>query len=122
MATDDRCVTVQPYYVAKEGEIDNVRPYLEKLVELTKSEIGCLYYGFTICGNKFHCREGYVDGDGVLAHLENIGALLQEFLESGLVAFSDLQVHGPEEELAKLREPLADFSPSYWVLEYGFRN
>ena len=25
-------------------------------------------------------------------------------------------------ELAKMREPLADLNPSYWALEYGFRN
>jgi hypothetical protein len=43
-------------------------------------------------------------------------------LDSGIAEFTDLQIHGPEEELAKLREPLADFNPNYWVLEYGFRD
>ena len=91
-------------------------------VELTKSEKDCLYYGFRFSGNKLHCREGYTDGDGALAHLDNVGALLQELLSSGIVEVADLQVHGPEEELAKSREPLTDFNPNYWVLEYGFRN
>ena len=122
MATNDKCVTVHPYFVFKEAEMNNVRSYLEKFVELTKSEKDCLYYGFTICGNKLHCREGYAGGDGVLAHLNNVGALLQEVLDSGMLELTDLQIHGPEEELAKLREPLADFNPNYWLLEYGFRN
>jgi hypothetical protein len=43
-------------------------------------------------------------------------------LDSGMVEITDLQIHGPEEELAKLREPLKDFGPNYWTLEYGFRN
>ena len=122
MATDDKCVTIQPYFEIKEDKIDEVKSYLQKFVERTRSEKDCLYYGFTLCGTKLHCREGYTDGDGALAHLANVGALLQEFLESGMVEVTDLQVHGPEEELAKLREPLKDFNPNYWVLECGFRN
>ena len=122
MATNDKCVTIVPYFVAKEGDMDQVRTYLERMVEVTQSEKDCLYYGFTICGNKVHCREGYVNGDGALAHLDNVGPLLQEALGSGVMELTDLQIHGPEEELAKLREPLADLNPSYWVLEYGFRN
>ena len=122
MATDDTCVTIQPYFVIQDGEIDNVRSYVERFVELSKSERDCLYYGFTFCGSKLHCREGYTNGDGALAHLDNVGSLLKELLDSGKAELTDLQIHGPEQELAKLREPLADFNPSYWVLEYGFRN
>ena len=33
-----------------------------------------------------------------------------------------LEIHGPEEELAKLREPLAHLKPQFFVLEYGFRR
>lgn len=122
MTIEDTCVTIQPYFVAKEGAMGNVKPYLEKLVAKSKSEKDCLYYGFTICGDKFHCREGYVDADGALAHFENVGALLQEMLGSGIADLTDLQIHGPENELAKLRAPLADLNPNYWVLEYGFRK
>lgn len=122
MATDDRCVTIQPYFLVKEDELDSVRTYLEKFVELTRSEEACLYYGFSFCGNKLHCREGYADGAGALAHLDNIGSLLQELLESGKAELTDLQIHGPKQELEKLREPLAPLNPSFWVLEYGFRR
>ena len=43
--------------------------------------------------------------------------MLQEMLDSGKAELTDLQINGPEQELAALREPLADFKPSYWVLE-----
>lgn len=33
-----------------------------------------------------------------------------------------LEVHGPDEELAKLRAPLAELNPQFFVLEYGFRR
>jgi quinol monooxygenase YgiN len=122
MATDDRCVTIHPYFEVKQGELANIRSYLEKFVELTKSEPDCLYYGITTCGNKLHCREGYASAAGALAHLDNVGPLLQEMLGSGKVELTELQIHGPEQELAKLREPLKDLNPTYWVLEYGFRN
>ena len=122
MATNDKCVTIVPYFQIKKSEMDKIKSYLEKFVDKTGSEKGCLYYGFTICGDKMHCREGYADGDGALAHLDNVGALLQEFLGSGMAELTELQIHGPEKELAKLREPLKDLNPSYWVLECGFRN
>ena len=122
MATDDKCVSIYPFFLIKDDQIENVRKTLPKFVEKTQSEDGCLYYGFTICGNKLHCREAYANGEGVLAHLENVGTMLQELLESGMVELTDLQLHGPEEELAKLREPLASLNPEYWVLEYGFRR
>jgi hypothetical protein len=33
-----------------------------------------------------------------------------------------LAIHGPEEELAKLREPLADFNPQFFVMRNSFRR
>ena len=122
MATDDRCVTIQPYFEVKDGEMDDVRGYLERMVGLTRSEPACLFYGFSICGSRVHCREGYTDAAGALAHLENVGPLLQELLGTGKAELTDLQIHGPEQELAKMRDPLTELGPSYWVLEYGFRN
>jgi hypothetical protein len=67
-----------------------------------------------------HCREGYEDAEGVLFHLDNVGTLLNEALK--ISDLTRLEIHGPEEELAKLREPLAELNPEYFVLEYGFRH
>lgn len=122
MATSDSCVSISPYFTIKDGAIEQVRAYLTKFVELTQSETGCLYYGFTLNGNGLHCREGYANGEGALAHLENVGELLGKFMSAGLVELASLQVHGPERELAKLRGPMADLNPEYWVLEHGFRR
>ena len=77
-------------------------------------------YGFSFNGDQVHCREGYEGAEGLLAHLVNIGSLLQEALKIAEVV--RLEVHGREEELAKLREPLSDFRPTYFTLEYGIRR
>jgi len=56
----------------------------------------------------------------LLAHLENVGQLLDEALK--MVELIRLEIHGPKEELAKLREPLAKLNPQFFTLEYGFRR
>lgn len=84
------------------------------------AEPKCLYYGFSFYGDEAHCREGYADAEGALAHLENVGALLDEALR--MVQLTRLEIHGPEEELAKLRGPLAQLNPQFFVLECGFRR
>ncbi len=120
MATDDKCCTVVPHFKAHPGKMDEIKALCVQCVEQTAGEPKCLYYGFSFDGDECHCREGYADGEGLLAHVENIGPLLQELLT--ISDLTRLEVHGPEEELAKLREPLAGLSPQYFVLEYGFRR
>ena len=92
----------------------------EQFVEKTDQEPKCLYYGFSFFEDQVHCREGYQDAEGLLAHLENVGPLLQEALK--ISELTRLEIHGPEEELAKLREPLAELQPQFFTLEYGFRR
>ncbi len=120
MAAQDTCCTIVPYFKVTGGNMQVFKEVCEKLVEKSRSEAKCLYYGFSFDGDQAHCREGYVDADGLLAHLENVGPLLQEALQ--LAEISRLEVHGPESELKKLREPLAGLKPQFFTLEYGFRR
>ena len=120
MATDDRCCTIVPYFTVNEGQLEAFKALCERFVEKTRTEPKCLYYGFSFDGHAAHCREGYEDAEGLLAHLENVGALLQEAFK--ISEISRLEVHGPEPELAKLREPLKDLPAAYFALEYGFRR
>ena len=120
MATLDKCCTIVPYFKIHEGKLEGVKDLCERFIEKTRQETKCLYYGFSFSGDQVHCREGYQDADGVLAHLENVGSLLAEFTK--LAELTRLEIHGPAEEIAKLRQPLADFKPEYFTLEYGFRR
>jgi hypothetical protein len=120
MATQDSCCTIVPYFRIKDGQLDAFKTIAEQCVTRTHQESGCLFYGFSFNGNEAHCREGYQDGAAALAHLENIGPLLEQLL--GVAELHRLEVHGSEAELAKLREPMASFKPQFFTLEYGFRR
>jgi hypothetical protein len=120
MATDDKCCTIVPYFKVAKGQLDAFKKLCEQFVAKTRSEPKCLYYGFSFDGDQAFCREGYEDAQGVLAHLENVGPLLGEALK--LAELTRLEIHGPEEELAALRGPLAHLNPQFFTLEYGFRR
>lgn len=120
MATQDTCCTIVPYFRVRDGELDAFRALCERFVETTSGEDGCLYYGFSFDGDEVHCREGYVNADAALRHLDNVGELLARALE--IAEVTRLEVHGPEAELARLRDPMKDLDPRFFVLEYGFRR
>ncbi len=120
MATNDKCCTIVPYFKVANGKLADFKALCAKCVEQTKNESKCLFYGFSFDGDQAHCREGYQDAEGALAHLENIGPLLGEILK--IAELTRLEVHGPSEELAQLRVPMADLNPQFFVLEYGFRR
>ena len=88
---------------------------LRRFVEKTASEKENLFYGFSINGDEVFCREGYESAAGVLAHLDNVGALLAEILE--LADLTRIEAHGPAEELEKLKAPLAHLNPAWFTLE-----
>lgn len=120
MATQDKCVTISPYFRVHEGKMQQFKALCERFVEKSSTEKGCLYYGFSLDGDAAYCREGYSDADAALEHLANVGALLTELLN--ITDLTRLEIHGIEPELAKLRGPLAQMKPQYFVLEYGFRR
>jgi quinol monooxygenase YgiN len=120
MATTDTCCTLVPYFKIHPGKVQEFRALVERFVAATKEEPACLYYGYSFDGDTAHCREGYRDAEGLLAHAKNVGPLLEELVKiADVVRF---EVHGPEEELAKLRGPFADLKLQYFRLEYGFRR
>ena len=120
MTTTDTCCSINPYFKIHTNKLDEFKEICQQLVEKAREEPGCLYYGFSFHENMVHCREGFDGAEGILAHLENIGALLNKALEiSDLVS---LEIHGVGTETDKLREPLADLHPKFYDLRYGFRR
>ena len=120
MPQPDSCCTIVPYFKVHAGKLEEFKSGCAQFIEATKTEAGCLYYGFTFNGDEAHCREGYADADALLAHLDNVGEMLQEALK--IADITRLEVHGPASELAKLKAPLKDLSPAYFELLDGFRK
>lgn len=120
MPTKDKCCTIVPYFHVPADKEQAFRVLCEQFVAKTETEEKCLYYGFSFDGETAHCREGYADAESALAHLTNVGDLLDQAFK--IVTLQRLEIHGPEEELAKLRAPLASLDPQFFTLEYGFRR
>lgn len=118
--TQDTCCTIVPYFEVHAGKLDAFKGLCQKMVDQTTDEPKCLYYGFSFDGNTVHCREGYADAEGLLHHLKRIDPLLQEALQ--IADLTRLEIHGPEQELDRLRQPLAALNPRFFVLEYGIRK
>jgi quinol monooxygenase YgiN len=120
MTSPDVCCTLAPYFKVHEGQLTAFKDGCKEFVEQTRTEPKCQFYGFSFDGNEAHCREGYEDAESLLYHLENVGALLEEALK--ISDLTRLEVHGPESQLALLREPLAALNPQFFTLEIGFRR
>jgi quinol monooxygenase YgiN len=108
-------VSLHPYFKVHSGKLEAVKAGFPRFVEKTATEKENLFYGFTVNGDEILCREAYETADGVLAHLDNVGALLAEMLKSA--DLTRIEVHGPAAELEKLKKPLAHLNPSWFTLE-----
>jgi hypothetical protein len=107
-------VSLHPYFKVHQGKIEEIKGSLLRFVEKTATEKQNLFYGFTMNGNELFCREAYETAEGLLAHLDNVGALLAEALK--IADLVRLEVHGPVEELDKLKKPLAHLEPAFFEL------
>lgn len=107
-------VSLHPYFKVHPGRMENFYEGLPVFVELTKTEPKNLFYEFSVNGDEVFCREGYVDAEGLLHHLDNVGALLTQALK--MADMIRVEVHGPAAELDKLREPLAYLQASWFVV------
>jgi len=116
----DCSVSIHPYFKVHAGKLDAAKALLQEFVAKTASEEKMLYYEFTINDDVVFCREAYVGADGALAHLANVGAILDKMLTVSDVA--RLEIHGPADELAKLKEPLAKFNPTWFTYECGVKR
>lgn len=120
MASQDTCCTLVPYFKVASGKMAEFKALCEQFVAKTRTEPGCVHYAFSFDGDAVHCREGYDDAAALLAHLENVGAILGEALK--ISEITRLEVHGPAAEVDKLRTPMAGLKPQFFNIEYGFRR
>ena len=109
-----RFVSLHPYFKVPSDKLSLLTAILPEFVAKTRDEPGNLFYEFTINGDEVFCREGYVNAEALLAHLENVGAMLAHALT--MADLVRLEVHGPARELEKLKGPLTHLNPTWFVL------
>jgi quinol monooxygenase YgiN len=107
-------VSLHPYFKVHPGKLDALRAMLPGFVEKTTSEKQNLFYEFSMNGDELFCREAYENAEGLLAHLDNVGALLAEAMK--MADLIRIEVHGPAAELEKLKTPLAHLHPAWFAL------
>ena len=120
MALEDNLCALVPYFTVQSGKLDEFKALGAQMVERTKTEKDCVFYGFSFSGDRAFCREGYTSAEGILAHLTNVDPLLKEALS--IASLDNLEVHAPAEEIDKLKEPLDGLNPTYFTVENGFRK
>jgi quinol monooxygenase YgiN len=118
--TQDRVVSIHPYFKVSEGKMDQFKNLCDRFISITVQEPKCLYYGFSFSGDIAHCREAYEDAEALLTHLSNVDAVIKEALK--IASLERLEVHGIPEELTKLKEPMSALAPTFFTLEYGIRR
>ena len=113
-------VSLHPYFRAHPGKIEAVKAAFPQFIEKTATEKDNLFYGFGVNSDEVFCREAYGSADGLLAHLENVAAPLSEMLK--VADLIRMEVHGPADELEKLKKPLAHLNPVWFTLEASLRT
>ena len=113
-------VSIHPYFRAQPGKVDAFREICKKFIEKTATEEACLFYGFSFNGDEIFCREAYVGAEGLLAHLANVGDVIAEALT--VSELTRVEIHGNADELAKLKEPLAELNPVWFTYECGLEK
>lgn len=95
---------------------------MEVLTKSTNEEEGCIFYGWTLNkeDNKLVCREAYVDGNAVNAHLTNSLPVLGPALESGLLKLESLVIAGPADQLEMTKELCDPLGAVYHETMNGF--
>jgi quinol monooxygenase YgiN len=121
VTTQDTQCTVTAFFTVKSGKMDAFEKLADRFVEKTRNESGMLAYGWSFNADEVHCRQRYLNAEGFLEHVENVFTLFQEALT--ISDCTRLAIHGPEDELAKLREPMAQVPIlQYFELRNSFRK
>lgn len=117
MSKLSQAVSLHPYFEIHDGKLEPFLALMPEFLKRTSSEPGCIYYDFFRNSQTAYCREAYQGAEGLLAHLHNVGDLVARFLE--ISDLKRIEVHGPREEIEKLREPMADLNPEFFIRETG---
>lgn len=120
MTIQDTWCTVDAYFTVKPKQKDAFDKIVDRFVRETKKESRIRYYGWSANGEEVHCRQGYLNAEGFLEHVANVGHIFEEAVT--ISECSRLAIHGPEEELEKLREPMAEIPIQYFNLTKSFRR
>ncbi|MFA3917335.1 antibiotic biosynthesis monooxygenase [Ruegeria hyattellae] len=114
-------VTVIGYFSISSENAAAFRENCAAMVALHDKEPGHLAtaYGFCSDGTAVS-REDYDSAEAVQRHMQ-LGSHIFESTQA-LVQITGVELHGPAEEIDRLRDLFSAMSPRCFVTEYGFRR
>ena len=101
---------------------NKARPIMDDFIAKTKTETGCIYYGWTRVDDQLKCREMYVDGAAVNAHLENVGECIGAILADGVATLDKIDIQGPADQLEIVKPGTEALGTVYYHTDGGFTN
>ena len=111
-------LTIHPTFTVTDWE--QAKPIMDDFIARTKTEAGCVYYGWVKEGNTLKCREAYVDGDAVNAHLANVGECIQAILAEGVAKLDSINIQGPADQLEIVKPGTEALGTKYYATDGGF--
>jgi quinol monooxygenase YgiN len=120
MIIQDTWCTADAYFSVKTESREAFDELVDRFVREATKESGIRYYGWSANGDEIHCRQGYPDAEGFLEHVANVRHLFEEAIT--ISDCSRIAIHGPEDELDKLRGPMEGVPLQYFPLTSSFRR
>ena len=81
-------VSLHPYFKVPPEKLELLKGILPEFIAKTRDETGNLFYEFSVNGDEVFCREGYENAEALLAHLENVGAMLAVAMKMAAARFN----------------------------------
>eukprot|EP00188_Purpureofilum_apyrenoidigerum_P000572 Plantae.Rhodophyta-Purpureofilum_apyrenoidigerum.ctg12561.p3 GENE.Plantae.Rhodophyta-Purpureofilum_apyrenoidigerum.ctg12561~~Plantae.Rhodophyta-Purpureofilum_apyrenoidigerum.ctg12561.p3 ORF type:complete len:164 (-),score=31.92 Plantae.Rhodophyta-Purpureofilum_apyrenoidigerum.ctg12561:143-634(-) len=101
--SDDKCVTLAPYFKIHDGKVEEFKKRVDKFYELIKTEDKLMHYSFCFTDDgRALCREGYNDAEGLKIHLDNVGETFKDALT--VADLERMELHAPASEMEKLKD------------------
>jgi len=89
----------------------------QRMKEIVKKAPGIRYYGFTMTGNLAVSKEGHANLAGYLLHLRKVQDHWFEAMSAATM--TNMEAHGPKEQVEQLEENLKDLLSSHWAYAEG---
>merc|ERR1711988_1180667 len=89
----------------------------QRIKDLIKRAPGVKYYGFSMSGNVAVSKEGHANVASYLLHLRNVQDLWFEAMSSATM--TNMEAHGPKEQVEQLEDTLKDLLSSHWAYADG---
>ena len=68
---------------------------MDACVEQVEKESGCIYFGWTKCGDKLFCRGAHASAKAILKHIDNVKETVDALNTAGVATLERTQIHGP---------------------------